>query len=138
MPREPPPEPAPRQAGPVVDPPMPAVRPGPGASMPAAREPPPRSEPPAHAGGATGAGSIQVQLVAAGSEADANAAWQRLAGRRPDLMQGRAPEVIRAEVGGHAVWRLRTGGFAHAGEARAFCAQATGAGAECWVVGGGV
>ncbi len=77
---------------------------------------------------------IQVQLIAAGSAAEAQAAWEHLGRQRPDLVNGRSPRVFQSDMNGHIVWRLRTGGFAGAAEAATFCNQVRGTGGKCWVV----
>lgn len=77
----------------------------------------------------------EVQLAAAGSPAEAEATWARLVGRYPALLQGRSPIVRQGEAEGRTVWRLRTGGFGNAAEAKSFCDRLRGAGGTCWVAG---
>ena len=79
-------------------------------------------------------GTIQVQLSASDSEDAARQQWQRLQGQLPDLFGNREPAVTRFERDGHVFWRLRTGGFADAGEAGAFCERIYAAGLKCIVV----
>ena len=68
-------------------------------------------------------GRFQVQLLAGPTEAGARADWDRLLRRVPELA-GRAPVVTKLEREGQpTLWRLRTGGFADAVAARAFCEQ---------------
>ncbi|MDR3535320.1 MAG: SPOR domain-containing protein, partial [Acetobacteraceae bacterium] len=80
---------------------------------------------------------VQVQLIAAGSAAEAQAAWERLGKQRPDLVSGRSSRVFQADTNGHTVWRLRTGGFTDVADATTFCGQVRGAGGKCWVIAGG-
>ena len=79
--------------------------------------------------------SAAVQLVAAQSAEGAEAAWKLLQQRLPKLVQGHSPMVTQADVEGHKVWRLRTGGFATRAEADAFCTSVRATKSTCWVVG---
>ena len=72
-----------------------------------------------------------VQLTAAVSENAAQAEWQRLQQHVPEIMRGREPTIIKVERDGRAFWRLRTGGFADASEATAFCERIHTAGGNC-------
>ncbi|MBN8909079.1 MAG: SPOR domain-containing protein, partial [Rhodospirillales bacterium] len=94
-----------------------------------------RARPSADAAGASGrpAHGREVQLAAAGSPAEAEATWARLVGRYPALLQGRSPILRQGEANGRQVWRLRTGGFGSAAEAKRFCDRLRGAGGTCWV-----
>jgi hypothetical protein len=74
---------------------------------------------------------LLVQLTAAVSENAANAEWQRLQQHAPDVMSGHEPTIIKGERDGHTFWRLRTGGFADASEANAFCERIHTAGGNC-------
>jgi hypothetical protein len=104
-------------------PPPPQLAPVPETPLPLPRAAP--APPPARAGG------TQVQLAALESEAAANAAWQQMAQRMPELFAGRSPDVVRIERDGHVFWRLRTGGFQDIAEATAFCAKLRARGAGC-------
>jgi cell division septation protein DedD len=75
-----------------------------------------------------------VQVAALGSPQSAQAAWQRMQARWPDLLAGRAPTVQQADVHQRTFWRLRTGLFASAGSANDFCARLRAAGSDCWAV----
>jgi len=79
---------------------------------------------------------VQVQLAASPSEDAAQAEWQRLQEKMPAVMTGRQPLVLRAEHDGHAIWRLRTAGFASAAEADSFCKRVRDGGAACMVISG--
>jgi hypothetical protein len=78
-------------------------------------------------------GHLIVQLAALPTEAAARSEWERLAHRMPGLLDHRAPVVTKAEVNGHTWWRLRTGGFASAADARGFCAEVKAKGGGCAV-----
>jgi SPOR domain len=73
---------------------------------------------------------VEVQLATSPSEDAAQAIWQRLQDRVPDAA-GREPSISKVELEGKSVWRLRTGGFASAGEASAFRTQLRGARVAC-------
>lgn len=79
------------------------------------------------------AGSLQVQLAAAPSEDAAQAEWAHLQERMPAVLGGHQPIVVKAEKDGKLFWRLRTGGFADANDAQAFCARVREGGASCVV-----
>lgn len=101
---------------------------------------PPRTAAPAAAPGtaqapaaasAAPASAALVQLAAVGSEQAAQAEWQRLSKRMPDLLGGRKPTVQRVDRDGRTLWRVRTGGFADLAEATSFCARVRAKGASC-------
>ncbi|MBV9785547.1 MAG: SPOR domain-containing protein [Acidisphaera sp.] len=110
---------APIAAAPDTHPP-PAAAPAPHATA--------RQEVPAGVGHPTG-----VQLGALDSETAARQEWDRLSRRMPDLLAGRHPSVIRADLGGRTLWRLRMGGFADVAQAAAFCERVRAKGAGCAV-----
>lgn len=74
---------------------------------------------------------ITVQLAASPSRAQAEAEWNRLRNRIPEVMANHSPLVAKAENGGQDIWRLRTAGFANASEARAFCQSVRATGGNC-------
>lgn len=116
---EPGPPPSLVQAVAVVSPPAEATRADPDAVRPAAAR-----------------GPIRVQLVAAGSEAEAMRIWSALAQRAPELAEGRRPVVLRAErERAQAIWRLRVGDFTTPEEAASYCARLRERGQACWVAG---
>lgn len=77
------------------------------------------------------AGSTLVQLAAVDSEQAAQAEWQRLAKRMPELLGDRRPVVQRADREGRTIWRVRTGGFADVADATGFCARVRTKGGAC-------
>ena len=77
--------------------------------------------------------STLVQLAAVESEQGAQAEWQRLAKRIPDLLGDKRPVVQRAERDGKPVWRVRTGGFTDMADATSFCARLRAKGAPCTI-----
>jgi Flp pilus assembly protein TadD len=107
----------------------PAADPAPAASGCKSSSVPARSPDQSHADERSG--TIQVQLAASDSESAAQAQWTRLQQRLPDAFAERQPAVTRVERDGHVFWRLRTGGFADATQAGAFCSSLHAAGAGC-------
>jgi hypothetical protein len=72
-----------------------------------------------------------VQLAAFDSQEAALADWAILQKKLPALLGHRVPEIERADVAGHPIWRLRTGGFASVTSATSFCARLRQLGADC-------
>jgi Flp pilus assembly protein TadD len=83
------------------------------------------------AAGTATASTVEVQLAAAPSESAAHAEWQRLQKQMPQLLSDRQPIVAKVERDGRVFWRLRTGGFADASAAAAFCDHVRQAGTAC-------
>jgi len=104
---------------------------------------PDTARPPARAGAAAAkpalpaaapvAGVTLVQLAAVDTEQGAQAEWQRLARRMPDVLGDRRLVLQRAERDGKAVWRVRTGGFSDVADATAFCSRLRAKGASCTI-----
>ena len=132
-----PPPPAPQAAGSPLTAPQLAAPQAPATPAPAAPATPapvaPAAAPPQRV---AAGGAVVVQLGALDSEAGARTEWDRLARRAPELLQGRAPQIIRFERQDRpTMWRLRTGGFS-AEAAREFCDGIRGKGGACAVIGG--
>jgi Flp pilus assembly protein TadD len=79
-------------------------------------------------------GNVQVQLAAAASEDTVQAEWRRLQELMPEVLGGRQPIIAKVEQRGRAIWRLRAGGFADAGQATAFCERVRAGGTSCVMV----
>lgn len=105
-----------------------ATQPGPAAPAQSAAAPAARPAPAPN-------GAIRVQLGALTSEEAARGEWDRLARRHADLLGAFRPQVVRFEREGQAtLFRLRTGGFADAAAAGAFCEQVRARSAPCVVI----
>ncbi len=101
--------------------------------LPAPTVPPAPPHPVARPTPRPAVGGHQVQLAAVASPEAAQAEWQRLARKYPQLLASRRLEVSRFDRDGHVFWRVRTGGFADAASASAFCSQVKAKGAACEV-----
>jgi hypothetical protein len=79
------------------------------------------------------AGEYNAQLGAYSSQAEAEAAWAKMQKKYKQLGNMK-PVIIRADLGDKGVfYRLRTGGFNTAGEAKAFCNSMSILGQACLV-----
>ncbi len=78
--------------------------------------------------------TVTVQLTSAKSEADAQAAWDKMARKMPDLVGPRRPLFQKVTEQGATPWRLRTGGFTDQTQARVFCDQVKAKGGKCVVL----
>lgn len=127
----------PKPADPAADPaptPPPAV-----AAQPAAPQAPraaagtaPAATPAAPAPvSAAPVSAALVQLAAVETEQAAQAEWQRLSKRMPELLGSRKPTVQRVDRDGRTIWRVRTGGFTDMAEAAGFCVRVRAKGAAC-------
>jgi Flp pilus assembly protein TadD len=86
---------------------------------------------PAPSTNAPGAG-LEVQLAGpTPSREAAEVKWGRLQRQMPDAFAGHQPILAEIHGSGRPVWRIRTGGFADAGAASAFCEQVRANGASC-------
>ena len=77
---------------------------------------------------------VTVQLSSAKSEAQAQAEWNKLAKRMPDLLAEHRALFQKVNEPGPAPWRLRTGGFADPAQAKAFCDKIKAKGGQCAVI----
>lgn len=91
----------------------------------------PQAQPAVPARAPAPAANMLVQLAAVDSEAGARTEWQRLRGRMADMLANRQPVYQRVERDGHALWRIRIGGFASVAEATRFCERVRAKGAAC-------
>lgn len=81
----------------------------------------------------TASGAYVVQLAAPSTEAAALAEWARRAKASPGLMAGAEKLVIKADVNGRTVYRLRAGSFASSADAGAFCGAIKASGGACFI-----
>jgi hypothetical protein len=76
-----------------------------------------------------------VQLLAARSEADVGASWERLRGAYPDLLASLTPSVARTErAPGDTFYRLRAGPLRDRASADALCKALSARQQSCFVV----
>ena len=79
-------------------------------------------------------GSHLVQVGAFRSNAEAAAQWSRMQSRLGDYLDGKSPDVERADLGERGVYhRLRIGPFGSSGEARTYCSGLKERGQDCLV-----
>jgi hypothetical protein len=82
-------------------------------------------------------GRVQVQLGALPSETGARGEWDRLQKRAPELLGNRRVSLAPFDREGQTtLYRIRTGGFADAATARAFCDEMKTRSIPCMVIGG--
>jgi len=82
-------------------------------------------------------GRAQVQLGALQSEAAARGEWDRLQKRVPEFLGNRRVSLAPFDREGQTtLYRIRTGGFADAATARAFCEEMKTKSIPCMVIGG--
>ncbi len=77
--------------------------------------------------------TFSVQLANAKTENELQAAWDKLAKKSPDLLAQRRPLFLKTNQQGANAWRLRTGGFADAAQAKIFCDKLKAKGTQCSV-----
>jgi hypothetical protein len=78
--------------------------------------------------------TYSVQLSTAKSEADAQAAWDKLAKKMPDVFGQHHALFQKSNEAGPAQWHLRTGGFSDPVQAKAFCEKVKAKGGQCALV----
>jgi hypothetical protein len=77
---------------------------------------------------------VTVLLSTAKSETDAQGDWDKLAKKLPDLFRDHRALFQKTDEHGPTPWRLRTGGFADAAQAKAFCDKVKAKGGQCTVI----
>jgi cell division septation protein DedD len=93
---------------------------------------PPRAAPPPPAAARS---AFAVQLLAARSEADVGASWDRLRDAHPDLLASLTPTVARTErQQGDTFYRLRAGPLRDRAAADALCKALSARQQSCFVV----
>lgn len=129
----------PVQPAPPAEPPAPPVkkeqvavaRPVP--SAPSAK--PSAKAAPEKPGATAATGRFQVQLLAARSEQDAKAAWQRLQSKNGDVLAGLTYSVQRADLGAQGIfYRLRAGPIADEAKAKSICSTLSGRNVSCLII----
>jgi Flp pilus assembly protein TadD len=103
--------------------------PAPVVAAPDTATPAPAPAPPPAAASASAVGA-HVQFSTVHSESDARADWRRLQHRMPSLLASHQPIFTHPS---NNDWHVRTGGFANASQASAFCQQVRAAGSGCMV-----
>jgi hypothetical protein len=78
-------------------------------------------------------GAYVVQLAAPSTEAAAHAEWMRRAKAAPGLLEGAEKSVVKADVNGRTVYRLRAGSFASSADADSFCSAIKATGGACFI-----
>ena len=94
----------------------------------------PRAAPVNNPAGQIARGAPMAQLGAFGSSAIAQQAWSDLSERHGDYLVGKPHVILRAEVSGGTIYRLRVHGFANQEEARRLCTALNRQNAECYSV----
>ncbi len=84
---------------------------------------------------ASGAGKFSVQFGAPGSTAEAQSLISRLKSKYPSVMGSVDPRVVKAQVNGRDVYRVRSGSVSK-DQANALCADMKAAGGSCFISGG--
>ncbi len=77
------------------------------------------------------ASGTSVQLAAFDTQDAAERDWGKLAVKMPGLLSTRKPEVMKVDLHGRTLWRLRTGGFVSLAQANAFCGKIRAQGSDC-------
>jgi SPOR domain len=77
-------------------------------------------------------GPYVVQIAAPSTEAAATAEWDKRAKASPDLFGAAEKIIVKADVNGRTVYRLRVGSFATPADAEAFCTAFKAKGGACF------
>ncbi len=113
-------------------PPTQSPPPSAAAATPAAIQPPAEPSPVPSPSANASRGKVEVQLAGPTPSRDAaEIKWGRLQRQMPDAFAGHQPILAEVHGSGRTVWRVRTGGFADAGAASAFCEHVRTNGASC-------
>ncbi len=114
-------------------PPMPAPSaPSTAAATPTAPPPPAEASSVPSPSASSAGGKVEVQLAGPTPSRDAaEVKWGRLQRQMPDAFAGHQPILAEIHGSSQTVWRVRTGGFADAGAASAFCEHVRANGASC-------
>ena len=124
------PETAPTNLRPAAAPPSVAV---PSAAVPSAAAPAPANAAPSAAPVASvGSGDFAVQLAAPPTEQEARTLAARLVQRYGEALAGQEPDIIRAEVNGKTLYRVRVTGLDRE-SANAMCNRVKGLQGSCFV-----
>lgn len=81
-------------------------------------------------------GKFAVQIGALSSQSAAEAEWAKRVKAQPDLFASATREVVKAEVNGKTVYRLRATGFVKPADAEQFCSSYKLLGGACYRVAG--
>lgn len=79
-------------------------------------------------------GAPMAQLGAFGSQDIATQAWTDLSQRHGDYLVGKPHVILKADVGGTTIYRLRVHGFMDSAEVRLLCTALNGQNTECYSV----
>jgi hypothetical protein len=77
---------------------------------------------------------VTVLLSTSKTEADAQSDWDKMSKKLPDLFHDHRALFQKTDDHGPTPWRLRTGGFADAAQAKAFCDKVKAKGGQCSVI----
>ena len=77
-------------------------------------------------------GGFAVQLGMASSDAEAREKASRLGKQFGGNLSGRSPSIVKGEVNGQTIWRVRVVGLSH-DSATAMCGKVKGSGGDCFV-----
>lgn len=85
---------------------------------------------------ATTTGDFVVQIAAFRSQDEAEDGWLSFTGRFPELAAGRAPDIVRVDLGSRGIYhRLRIAAFPTRDAASDFCSMLSDRGQDCLVTG---
>lgn len=101
---------------------------GPPISLPSPASPPPAAFRPSFNPG----GSYVVQIAAPSTEASAITEWDKRVRSDPELFSGAQRFILKADVNGKSVYRLRAGPFSSKADADAFCIAFKARGGNCF------